>query len=58
MKRFVYLSLLLLLVPVADCLRQNDVMLDGKRYSRDATVLVLPGGVPEQAEKLALFPNL
>ena len=48
MKRFFYLSLLLLLVPVADCFRQNDVMLDGKRYSRDTTVLVLPGGVPEQ----------
>ena len=58
MKRLFYLSLLLLLVPVADCFRQNDVMLDGKRYSRDTTVLVLPGGVPEQAEKLALFPNL
>ena len=58
MKRFFYLSLLLLLVPVADCFRQNDVILDGKRYSRDTTVLVLPGGVPEQAEKLALFPNL
>ena len=58
MKRLFYLSLLLLLVPLADWFRQNDVMLDGKRYSRDATVLVLPGGVPEQAEKLALFPNL
>lgn len=56
MARWVFLFLVLL-VPVADWVRGHYVVMDGRIYDRNATVLVLEGA-PVEAERLAQFQNL
>ena len=58
MKRFFFLSLLLLLIPAADRFFENHVMMDGRVYDRAVTVLVLRDGVPENGDALARFSGL
>ncbi len=58
MKRFFIFSLAVLLVPLADWFLQKHVIMDGQIYDRDATVLVLPGGLPEEVDRLGDFSNL
>ena len=56
MKRFLVLCLVLLGVTAGSWFRERYAVLDGRVYSRDATVLVLPEGIaPEALEK---FRNL
>ena len=58
MKRFLIFSLAVLLVPLADWFLQKHIIMDGQIYDRDATVLVLPGGLPEEVDRLGDFSNL
>ncbi len=57
-RRFFWISLALLLVPVADWFWENHVVMDGRVYDRRATVLVLPEGVPEDFRQVTRFSNL
>lgn len=58
MRRFFWISLVLLLIPAMDRFWEHHVVMDGRVYHRAATVLVLQGGVPEHPEQLERFSNL